>query len=187
MRKLILFNMISLDGLFCGPNGDLEWHRVDDEFNDFAIQQLDSAGGLIFGRVTYEMMAAFWSSEYALQTDPDVARRMNAMPKIVASRTLESAGWNNTRLVKTDITAEIFRLKQQEGGDLFVFGSANLAATLMREGLIDEYRLMVNPVVLGAGRSLFEGLDQPLEFELSWSRVFNNGNVLLVYRVGGGR
>ena len=187
MRKVILFNMISLDGLFCGPNGDLEWHRVDDEFNDFAIQQLDSAGGLIFGRVTYGMMAAFWPSEYALQTDPNVARRMNGMPKIVASRTLESAGWNNTRLVKTDISAEIFRLKQQDGGDLFVFGSANLAATLIRDGLIDEYRLMVNPVVLGAGRPLFEGLDRPLEFVLSWTRVFGNGNVLLVYRAGGGR
>lgn len=187
MRKVILFNMISLDGFFVDPNGGLEWHHVDEEFNDFAIEQLDGSGGLIFGRVTYEMMAEFWPSEYALRTDPDVARRMNAIAKIVASRRLESAGWINTRLVKTDISAEIYRLKQQEGGDLFVFGSANLAATLLRDKVIDEIRLIVNPVVLGGGRPLFEGLERPLELRLKRTRVFGNGNVLLVYDTMTGR
>lgn len=180
--KIILFNMVSLDGFFAGPGGEIDWHRVDEEFNEFAIQQLNATDGLIFGRITYQMMASFWPTPLALQDDPIVAEKMNTLPKLVASRTLQTVAWNNARLFKADVTQEIATLRQQPGRDLFIFGSANLAATLIQNGLIDEYRLMVNPVVLGSGRPLFQGVHPPLYLQLLWTKTFQNGNVLLVYR-----
>lgn len=182
MRDIILFNLITLDGYFAGPNGEIEWHRVDEEFNEFAIKQLHTVGSLIFGRVTYQMMAEFWPSPTALKEDPIVAELMNALPKIVISRTLPTATWNNTRLVKTDVAGELARLKQQPGKDLFVFGSADLAGTLIQEKLIDEYRILVNPVVLGHGKPLFKDINTPFQLKLINSRPFQNGNVLLTYR-----
>lgn len=182
MRNIILFNLITLDGYFAGPNGEIEWHRVDEEFNDFAIEQLHTIGSIIFGRVTYQMMAEFWPSPTALKEDPVVAELMNTLPKIVVSRTLQTADWNNTRLVKTDVAGELSRLKQQPGKDLFVFGSADLASTLIRENLIDEYRLLVNPVVLGRGKPLFKDVNTPLQLQFQSSRPFQNGNILLIYR-----
>lgn len=184
-RKVILFNMTSLDGLFEGPGHDLNWHNVDEEFNDFAIEQLDSAGALIFGRVTYEMMAGYWPSQGAIEDDPRVAERMNHLPKLVFSRSLARADWNNTRLVKGDPLAELTRLKNEPGGSLFVFGSANLAATLVAHGLIDEFRVMLNPLILGSGTPLFQGISQPVPLRLVSCRSFSNGNVLLYYQPAG--
>jgi dihydrofolate reductase len=183
--NVIMFNMVTLDGFFAGPNGELDWHHVDAEFNDFAIAQLDSAEGLIFGRVTYQGMASYWPTDVALKNDPIVARKMNALPKIVLSRTLDRAEWNNTRLVSGDVTEEISKLKRPPGRDWLLFGSADLASTLTNLGLIDEYRLMVNPVVLGHGRPLFKGMQGQLDLRLTGSRTFDNGNVLLSYRPGG--
>jgi dihydrofolate reductase len=182
MRKIILFNLVTLDGFFAGPNGEIDWHAVDEEFNTFAIEQLNTTGGLIFGRVTYQMMASYWPTPPALQDDPIVADKMNTLPKIVVSRTLETAEWNKTRLVKTKLAEELLKLKQQPGGDLFVFGSANLAATLIQHDLIDEYRLIVNPVILGSGIPLFKGIRQPLHLKWVQTKPFRNGNVLLVYQ-----
>jgi len=182
MRSIILFNMVSLDGYFEGPNHDIYWHNVDEEFNQFAIEQTGSAGGLIFGRVTYEMMAAYWPGADALQDDPVVAGQMNSIPKIVFSQTLQQASWQNTRLVRENAEDEICRLKQQPGRDWFIFGSARLSASLIQAGLIDEYRLILNPLALGGGTPLFQGLHQPLHFNLLKTRVFQNGNVLLYYR-----
>jgi dihydrofolate reductase len=184
MGKVIVFNMVTVDGYIAGPNGEIDWHRVDDEFNDFAIDQLSSAEGLIFGRVTYQLMASYWPTPSALADDPIVAGKMNAIPKLVFSRTLQMADWQNTRLVKTDAAAEISRLKQLPGGDQYVFGSANLARTLIQNGLVDEYRLIVNPVVLGSGLPLFQGVKDPLHLKLANSRTFRNGNVLLYYQPG---
>ncbi len=181
MAKVILFNMVTLDGMFAGPHGEIDWHHVDAEFNDFAIAQLDSAGGLLFGRVTYQMMASYWPTEEALKDDSSVAERMNAIPKIVFSRTLDAAEWNNTRLVKDHIAEEISKVRQQPGKDWLLFGSANLASALTNMGLIDEYRLMVNPVVLGKGIPLFGDLHTPLNLKRVNSRTFQNGNVLLAY------
>jgi dihydrofolate reductase len=181
MRKLILFNMVTLDGFFAGPNGEIDWHRVDDEFNEFAIAQLNNAGCLIFGRITYQLMAQYWPTAMALQDDPIVANLMNTIPKIAVSRSLQTADWNNTRLITTNLVAEMMALKQQPGRDLFVFGSANLASTLIHSGLIDEYRLIVNPVILGSGIPLFHGNDQPLQLNLLNVKPFRNGNVLLTY------
>jgi dihydrofolate reductase len=181
MRRVILFNLMSLDGYFEGPSRDINWHSVDDEFNVFAIEQLNEAEALIFGRVTYEMMASFWPSEFALETDPIVAGKMNSLPKYVFSHTLASADWNNTTLIKGDAADELMKLKEQPGKDLFVFGSAVLASTFLQRGLIDELRVLVNPLLLGNGSPLFPRINGPVKLRLLRTRTFGNGNVLLTY------
>ena len=185
MRKLFSFNMMSLDGFFEGTSKwELSWHNVDSEFNEFAIAQLNEIGMLLFGRITYEGMAGYWSSPDATKDDPDVAGLMNRIPKIVFSKTLNKADWNNTRLVKDHAADEILKLKKQSEKDLAVFGSANLMSALMRADLIDEHRVMVNPVVLGSGTPLFQTKDK-LNLKLLKTRVFGNGNVLLTYQSNG--
>jgi len=186
MRKVILFNLMTLDGYFEGKNKwDIAWHQVDDEFNAFSIQQLDQAGGLIFGRVTYQGMAGYWPSPAAIKDDPDVAIRMNSILKYVFSNTLDNAEWNNTLIIKGDAVAELSKLKQQPGKDLFVFGSGELASGFIRHDLIDEFRLMMNPIVLGAGNPLFKQTDQILKLKLLNTKSFQNGNVLLYYQPEG--
>jgi dihydrofolate reductase len=182
MRKLFVFNMVTLDGFFEGPNQDISWHNVDAEFNEFAAEQLDTIGVIVFGRVTYLGMASYWPTPLAIEEDPVIAAKMNGVSKIVISHTLDKADWNNTRLIKDNVAEEITRLKQQPGKDLAIFGSANLTASLMQMGLIDELRIMVNPVVLGKGTPLFQDVSQPLKLKLIKMRTFNSGNVLLYYQ-----
>jgi len=173
--------MVSLDGSFEGPGGALDWHNVDAEFNEFAAEQLNAAETLLFGRVTYELMANYWPTDMAITDDPVIAEMMNTKPKIVFSRTLEKSDWSNVRLIKENVAEEIAHLKQQPGKDLLILGSSNLAITLIEEGLIDEFRIMVSPVVLGGGTPLFKGLDNRLYLKLEQARTFNSGNVLLYY------
>src|SRR5438067_8189322 len=127
MRKVFLFMMVTLDGFFEGPNQEIDWHNVDEEFNEFAIQQLNEVDTLLFGRVTYQLMASYWPAPIALESDPIVADKMNAVPKIVFSKTLDKAEWVNSRLVKENVAEEIAKLKQQQGRDLAIFGGATLA------------------------------------------------------------
>jgi dihydrofolate reductase len=135
VRTLYVFNMVTLDGFFEGPNREIDWHNVDKEFNDFAIHQLDTTDLLFFGRVTYELMASYWPTPDAMKNDAAVAEKMNSLPKIAFSRTLEKADWNNTRLIKENIAEEISRLKRQIGRDIAVFGSSDLSVTLIARGL----------------------------------------------------
>src|SRR5215208_3077263 len=165
MRKLFLFNMTTLDGFFEGLNRDIGWHNVDEEFNEFAIQQLDEIGTLLFGRVTYEGMASYWPTELAISDDPEVAGRMNSLPKIVFSRTLDKAEWNNSKLIKENA----------------IFGSSDLSVTLAESGLIDEYRIIVNPVFLGQGTTLLKGIKNKIDLKLLEAKPFKSGNVLLYY------
>lgn len=181
MRKLTVFNLITLDGYFAGENGDISWHNVDDEFQEMAIQVSNSGNTLIFGRVTYELMASYWPTAAGLKDDPIVAAGMNKSEKIVFSRTLKKADWNNTRLVQDDMIGEIRRLKQQDGKDLTILGSGNIVSQCAAEGLIDEYNFMLDPVALGKGKSLFEGLKDKLVLKLINTRTFKNGNVYLKY------
>jgi dihydrofolate reductase len=181
MSKIILFNMISIDGFFEGPEKELDWHNVDAEFNEFAIEQLGSASAIIFGRVTYEMMAAYWTSTSAFKDDPVVADKMNSLPKIVFSKSLSWAKWNNTTVYRGDPEYECKRLKLQSDKDLYIFGSANLASTLMSSGLIDEYRIMINPVILGKGNPFFKSSDTSQSLKLIKTRTFRSGNILLYY------
>jgi dihydrofolate reductase len=183
MRNLFLFMMVTLDGFFEGPGQSINWHNVDEEFNDFALNQLDEIDTLLFGRVTYEGMASYWPTAVAIENDPIVAGKMNSMPKIVFSRTLQTADWENSRLVKDNIAGEVQRLKEQEGRELAIFGSSDLTTSLLQMGLVDELRIMVNPVVLGQGKRLFEGIDKELHLQLLATTAFRSGNVLMRYRV----
>ncbi len=181
MRKLTVFNLVTLDGYFAGPGGDISWHNVDAEFNTFAEEKANSGNLLLFGRVTYQLMAGYWPTPEAIKNDPVVAGGMNKSEKIVFSRTLDKVEWNNTRLVKDEMTAEIIRLKKQSGKGMTVLGSGSIVSQLAQEGLIDEYQFMVNPVVLGAGRTMFEGVKDRIVLKLTGTRTFGNGNVLLSY------
>ena len=181
MRKILFFMLTSVDGFFEGPNHDIDWHHVDEEFNDFANDQLASTDLLLFGRVTYEMMASYWPTAEARANDPQVAGAMNALPKIVVSTTLDKAEWENTRLIKDNVAEEVGKLKQQAGKDMIVMGSSGLAVSLAEMGLVDEFRIMVNPVVLGEGKPVFSGIHGQLKLKLLKARTFGNGNVLLYY------
>ncbi len=172
--------MVSLDGFFEGPDHNLDWHNVDQEFVAFAVRQLDDTGTILFGRRTYEMMAGFWPSEAAVASDPETAKRMNDTPKVVFSNTLREARWQNTRLFPGDRLKEtVEALKQGDGKDIAVLGSSDLAVSLLQMGLLDELRIMVNPVVLGAGKRLFEGIDRPLDLRLYAAQTFTSGNVFV--------
>jgi dihydrofolate reductase len=182
VRKLFSFMVATLDGYHEGPNHEFDWPNVDDEFNEFAISQLNDIDTLLFGRATYEGMASYWPSPAATEGDPLVAGFMNSVPKIVFSKTLPSAEWENTTLVTGDVAAAISGLKAQPGKNLAVFGSSNLTVGLLEQGLVDELRVMVMPVLLGAGNSLFGGLKDRLHLKLTRAMTFSSGNVLLHYR-----
>ncbi len=179
-----MFNNVSLDGYFTDAGGDMSFAKPqgpDPEHAEFVSRNAGRGGTLVFGRVTYQMMASFWPTEAACQMMPDVASAMNENPKIVFSRTLKSAAWNNTTLLGGDPAAEIARLKAEDGPDMVVLGSGRIAAQLMQAGLFDQIQLMVIPVVLGAGRTLFEGVTARPRLALKEARAFQSGNVLLRY------
>ncbi len=182
MRRLLVFNLVTVDGFFEGPSRDISWHNVDAEFNDYAIEMLNSVDTLIFGRVTYELMASYWPTADAIKNDPIVAGKMNALPKIVFSRTLNKAEWNNTQLMKEVVPREIESMKQASGKDMMILGSHTIMAEFARSGLIDGYGIMMNPLVLGFGKPLFEGFKNRLNLKLTKTRSFGNGNVLLYYQ-----
>ena len=157
MRKMFSFMIISADGCHADPGQALDWQTIDEEFSLFALAQLREVGTLVFGRVTYELMAAFWPTPAGEESDPDVARAMNTAPKIVISRTLPQATWAGTQIISNHAEEELARLKQQPGKDIVIPGSSTLTAGLLHTGLLDELRILVNPVILGQGRSLFAG------------------------------
>ena len=179
MRKIIFQMMITLDGYFEGPNRELDWHIVDDEFFRTAVDLLNSADTLLFGRVTYQMMAEYWPTPAAIADDPVIAERMNSLPKIVFSSTLDKSEWQNTRIVNGDAVEFVTALKQQPGMNMVIFGSSDLAVTLLKQGLLDEIRLIVNPLILGNGKSLFKGFNDRLKLTLVETRTFPSGSVFL--------
>jgi dihydrofolate reductase len=186
MRKLIVFNHVSLDGYFVDGAGDMSWahnraNHQDAEWDAFVAGNASGGGVLVFGRVTYELMANFWPTPFAIESMPAVAAGMNNMPKVMFSRTLDRASWNNTTLVKGDLAAEMRKMKQEAGEDMVILGSGSIVSQLAQEGLIDEYHIVVNPVVLGKGRTMFDGVKEKLRLKLTKTRAFGNGNVLLCY------
>ena len=183
MRKLSVFNSVSLDGYFTDKNSDMSWaHKNDPEFNEFIWGNAKAGGGpLLFGRVTYEMMASFWPTSQAIEMFPDVAMAMNNYPKVVFSRTLERADWNNTRLVKDNLIDEVRRMKDEDGDDMVIMGSGTVVSQLTQAGLIDEYQFVVNPIVLGSGRTMFEGVDEKFGLQRTHIRSFGNGNIFILY------
>lgn len=184
MPKLAVFENVSLDGYFVDAHGDMSWaHAVeqDDEFDAFTAGNARGGGALVFGRVTYDMMAGFWTSPAAHAASPVVAERMNAMTKLVFSRTLTDAPWRNTTLVSTDPVGEIRRRKDLPGDDMTILGSGSIVAPLVAAGLVDQIQLVVVPIALGAGRTPFAGAREHLSFRLIDSRAFGNGKVVLTY------
>ena len=186
MRRVVVFNSVTLDGYFSGPNGDISWaHKNDPEWNAFVADNSTGGGVLVFGRITYELMASFWPTPQAIKTMPDVAEGMNNLEKVVFSRTLAKASWNNTKLVKGDPAAAMRKMKQEAGKDMVILGSGTIVSQLTQAGLIDEYQLVVNPVVLGSGRTMFEGVKGKVTLKQIKTRTFGNGNVLTCYEPTG--
>lgn len=179
MRRIIASEMVSIDGFFSGPNGELDWFVQDEELDRFAHELLDSVDTILYGRATYQMMAGFWPA-----ASGRFAERTNRLPKLVFSSTLEETpwgGWANARPLRGPLSEEIAKLKTEPGKNLVIYGSGSIVQALSRLGAIDEYRLIVNPVVLGAGRPLFDGVGRrnvKLIESLSWP----SGCVALTYR-----
>lgn len=181
MRKLSAFVFISLDGYYKGPKGDISWHQHAGEADAFASKMLKQGNTLVFGRATYEMMAAYWPSAMAQANDAKVAAGMNAASKIVFSRSLKKVAWSGTTLLKGDLLGLVKALKAGKGKDMTILGSGDIVRQLAQAGLIDEYQILVNPVVLGKGTPLFDGLKAPLALKLKASQAFKNGSLLLTY------
>lgn len=182
MRKLFFQMLVSLDGYFEGPGKEIDWHNVDTEFNDYALDLISRVDLMLFGRVTYQLMAGYWPTEQSRGDDPQIAAAMNNAEKVVFSTTLKQAEWEHTRSVKSNAADEIRRLKALPGKDMVIFGSSDLAASLIANDLIDEFRIIVNPVLIGSGKQLLKGIHHRIQLDLLSTRRFNNGNVLLVYQ-----
>jgi dihydrofolate reductase len=181
MRKVIFQMLISVDGYFEGPAREIDWHNVDDEFYQYAIEFLNTLDTLLFGRVTYELMSGYWPTEAALANNPVLASKMNRITKVVFSRTLNKAEWSNTSLIREDIAEKVEELKKMPGKDIAIFGSSDLGVALISSGLIDELIIIVNPVVLGKGKTIFRGMNKKLNLTLLGTRVFRSGNIMLHY------
>ena len=191
MSKLVVFNSVSLDGYFTDSRGDIGWaHRQDPEWNAFVGENAGGGGVLLFGRVTYQMMASHWATDAGVRDNRAVAEGMSQVRKVVFSKTLTQVEWQNTTIVQGDLVTEVREMKRQRGPDLVILGSGSIVAQLAWAGLIDEFQVVVVPVVLGAGRTMFEGAagsgkskssDGPLNLKLLKSRSFKNGNVVLWY------
>src|SRR5687767_636470 len=181
MRQLIMWNFITLEGYFEGDkNWDLSFHEViwGPELEKISIEQLKSADFLVFGRVTYEGMAAYWKT-----AEGEIAELMNKIPKLVFSRTLKTVDWNNSTLVKGNASDEISKLKTQGNGDMYVFGSANLSETFINDNVFDEYRIGIAPVIIGSGRPLFRNKGVPSKkLALISTQQLSNGGTILKYK-----
>ncbi|HEV7305790.1 dihydrofolate reductase family protein [Ensifer sp.] len=177
MRKVIMWDMVSVDGFFEAPGHDIGWFVFEDELAAYIGETQLGTETLLFGRVTYEMMASYWPS-----AEGDIATFMNGVEKFVFSHTLTSADWHNTTLVTGDAASEVERLKQRDGGAIFVFGSADFAAGLIEKGLVDEYRLGINPVLLGSGVPLFKPGLARTKLRLTHARPLKSGVVILHYQ-----
>lgn len=180
MSRLVMWNLITLDGMFEGPTPwDISFleYAWSEELQRFSLEQAEEVGALVFGRRTYEGMAAHWT-----QATDEIAEFMNSVPKYVFSRMLERADWNNTTLISDDAGTAMARLKEQAGKDLFVFGSAEFSDTLIRHGLFDEYRIGLVPVTLGQGNPLFKPGSRPLRLQLLEQRPLGDRCLLLRYQ-----
>jgi dihydrofolate reductase len=184
LRKISVFNNLSLDGYFTDGAGDMSWaHTLDPEWQRFTNENAGGDAELIFGRKTYQMMAGFWPTLEARQLMPEVAARMNRMRKYVFSRSLEKVEWENSRLLGSDLVSEVQRLKNEPGPGLLIMGSGEIIAQLAQAGLIDEYQLVIVPLVLGGGRSLFEGVSARPRLQLTRTRAFQIGNLVAWYTI----
>jgi dihydrofolate reductase len=180
----VVFQQISLDGYFVDSRGDMSWAKndSDEEFNTFSAENAKGGGTLLFGRITYDLMSSFWPTPEAYSVLPVVAERMNSLPKIVFSRTTREASWNDTKVINGDMVAEIRKMKKEPGAGMAILGSGNVVSQLALADVIDEYQIVLNPIALGSGRTIFAGMKERLDLELTQSRIFQNGEVFLCYK-----
>jgi len=183
MRRIALFMNVSLDGYFEGRDHDLSWATT--EYEAFEPGAGPEPDAILLGHRTYDLMKLFWPTREAQQSQPEIARIMNETQKYVVSRVPFDPGWENVTVISSDVTEEIGRLKEAPGGAIMIFGSNELCVTLMQEGLIDEFQIMVNPIVLGEGTTLFEGLPEHTPLKLVSARTFDTDAVLLTYEPAG--
>jgi dihydrofolate reductase len=181
MKKLSVFNFLSLDGYYKGVNEDISWHRHGDEEAAYAAEGAQTESILLFGRKTFEMMASYWPTPQGLKDNPAVADGMTKSQKIVISRTLNAVAWQNTRIVKDNMLDEVRKLKETGDKDITVLGSGSIVTQLADAGLIDLFQFMIDPVVLGQGVSVFHGVSQRLNLQLTKSKRFSSGVVLTEY------
>ena len=177
MGKLIMWNLMTLDGFVAGTGGDISWHEDvwGPELERMSTDFGKAAGALMFGRVTYDLMAGYWPNQAG-----EVADYMNGLLKFVFSRTLKSSDWNNTQVFGADVPETVTRLKRETAKDIFLFGSAGLAASLIPHQLIDEFRIGVTPHVLGGGTPLFKP-SQRTKLKLLDAKPLSSGVVILRY------
>jgi dihydrofolate reductase len=182
MAKLTVFNFTSLNGFYKGVNGDISWHRHGAEEAEYSAQSMQSNNVLLFGRVTYDMMVSFWPTPMATESVPKEAEGINNAEKIVFSTTLDKADWKNTRVIKSNIIEEIKKLKQTLPNDMTILGSGSILVQCADAGLIDEYQIMLDPVALGDGDTVFKGMKHNIDLELISVKTFKSGTVLLSYK-----
>lgn len=179
MARLIMWNLVSLDGFYAGPGGDIGWHMDywSDDMERLSNEQGEDIGALLFGRRTYEMMARYWPT-----SEPGaVADYMNARPKIVFSRTLDAVTWTNSTLYRDNPAERVAELKLSSEKDIYLFGSGDLAASLLPHGLFDEIRLGVAPFLMGGGLRLFPDMDARQTLRLIEQRAWDKGVMFLRY------
>jgi dihydrofolate reductase len=179
LRKIIVSNMVSLDGYIAGPDGEIDWFVWDKELERYTVDLMGTVDTILFGRVTYDMMASYWPTDTA--NDPYVKERMNNLPKVVFSKTLVKADWNNSTLVSDIDPQRIMRMKRMTGKNMVVLGSGSIVSALTKFGLIDEYRIIVNPILIGNGKSMFKGLANRQKLELMDTRQLESGVTILTY------
>src|SRR5438874_10925942 len=186
MRKVIVTMWVTLDGFIAGPNDDMSWVRVDDAMGTYEDNLVSSADTLLLGRVTYQSFAGSWpyvpDNPHASEGEKEYARKLNAMRKIVFSKTLPTVEWNNSSLMKEVLPEAITKLKQEPGREMLIYGSASIVRTLTNHGLIDEYQLLVHPVVLGSGKPLFQDIRDRRKLQLVKTKTFSSGVVGLYYQ-----
>jgi dihydrofolate reductase len=188
MRKISVFDHVSVDGFFAGPHGEIDWFKItkkDDEYEKHTHEQSRSGDTLIFGRTTYEMMKSYWPTPDAIKNDPDMAKVMNNSPKIVFSKTLkrveEGPNWKNIKLLHEIKPEEIVRLKEQGAKGITILGSGTIVQQFTNLGLIDEYLLVIVPIILGSGKPLFQDVGK-MNLKVAEARAFKNGLVVVKYR-----
>ncbi len=182
MGKLISFTFITLNGFFKGLNEDVTWHIHGGEEAEYSAENLKSGNTLLFGRVTYEMMATFWPTPMAFELFPEVAQGLHDATKIVVSRTLTATNWANTKIMGGDLMEEVPQLKQSSASDITLLGSGSILTQLLEARLVDELQIMLDPVVIGQGTPIFDQLNPKVELTLIKNRPFKNGVMLLYYK-----
>ena len=182
MRKIIVSNMVTLDGYIAGPNGEIDWFVVNDEFFKYNNAVQSNVDTILFGRVTFQGMESYWTTPAAMETDPVMTDYMNKTPKVVFSKTQQKVDWSNSTLIKGNLAEEVTKLKQHPGKDIIIYGSGTIVSALTPLSLIDDYVLFITPVVLGCGKPLFEGINTPVNLKLTETKTFANGLVVLRYQ-----